>query len=223
MSVKQIEDIKTVVMKKEKLITALVLIAVFSTGAVYSQSDNWELKKDKNGITIYTHRVTGTNIIEIKASFTVNAPKVVMTSILRNVDDYSEWMSGIFKKIQKVKSINRDEWYIYYEVSVPWPFENRDIVMYVKTMENGDADILKLTCTPSYCSEKTGVVRVKEAEGQWTFTATSSGQTKVTYRFYGDPKTSVPTWLMDKLIVEGSYNTMANLRKVAQKKKSCKM
>ena len=70
---------------------------------------------------------------------------------------------------------------------------------------------------------ETGIVRVKEAEGQWTFVATSSGQTKVTYMFYGDPRTSVPTWLMDKLIVEGSYNTMANLKKMAQKKKSCKM
>jgi len=203
-------------MINQRYITTLLIITFLSINANSSFAQKWELKKKNNGISVFTRQIEGSNAIEFMATVTVNAPKSVMTSILRNVDDYSEWMSSSFTKINKVTAVNSNEWYVYYEASIPWPFENRDIVMHVKTSENGGADMLKLTSTPSHVSEKDGIVRVKEAEGQWTFVATADGKTCVTYQFYGDPETSVPAWLMDKMVVEGSYTTMANLKKFAK-------
>ena len=108
------------------------------------------------------------------------------------------------------------ERYAYSEIGMPWPFDNRDIVMHEQIVhnDNGASVIMKLHM--GLVHEKKGTIRMPVAEGGWYFSK-EGNKTGIRYEFLGDPGGSIPAWVVNMFIVEGPYSTLSNLKEQLEK------
>jgi len=204
------------------LLTASIFLlfsSFFATSAnSYNNLGSWTLELNKDNIQIYTRDVPGMEIKEFKAYAELNAKPAEIEKIMRNISDYSDWMSDV-KSAKILKNINADERIEYMRVAAPWPFDDRDIVNHFKIERNtSGANSFKVVISNKhdYISEKEGVVRIKKSSGFWEFTPLASGKTKVTYQFLGDPGGEVPDWAANMFIVDGPFATLSNLKDLAE-------
>ncbi len=211
-------------MKKLMIVITIILISGFTPNGNKAfgplPPGEWKLAKDKNDIKVYTRRTSATKIKEFKAVTTVAAPVARLMAVLNNVNEYPRWMSNI-NTSKTLTQINADTRYDYYEMKLPFPFDNRDAIFYVTIERDPQTNVVHITNTgkPSYIPEKTGTVRMHLANGTWRLTPKSNGKTEVVYQFLGDPAGNLPAWLINMLIVEGPFKTLTNLKEFVKKDK----
>ena len=90
----------------------------------YAQDSDWELRKDKNGIQVYTREVEGSNLDEFKGVGTVNASVESIVQILQDADNMKDWLPDC-KESELLKLEQKDQ-YHYTITTAPWPVKNRD-------------------------------------------------------------------------------------------------
>ena len=184
--------------------------------ACYSISlanNDWELSKDKDGIKIYTRQTETSKIKEFKALTTIKAGVDELVGVLRDIEHYPGWISDI-KKAEVLKRVGENELYYHLEIAVPWPMSNRDIPLHWKVIKNDSDGSAKIVVSgkPEYLDEKDGIVRMPKAAGLWQFTPLENGITEIRYQFLGDPGGSIPSWIVNMMLVDGPFNTLSNLK-----------
>src|SRR4051794_6022942 len=96
----------------------------------FSQND-WELKKQKNGITVFTRDIESSRFKAIKVEAVLNGKLNRLDSIVRDVKNHKQWIYST-KSAHPVKYIGNNEIIYYEETSLPWPVKNRDVVIDMK-------------------------------------------------------------------------------------------
>ncbi len=199
-----------------KSVFSSILYLLITASTLSGQGDtlsDWNLAKDKNGIQVYTRTAENSRFKEYKSITEINATPERLLEILLDVDNYTEWMANV-KVAEIYEQQGENNFYIYSEVSVPWPFDNRDqITLSEVSREPSKGEIrIKITIIPDYKPEKKGVVRVPSGNGLWAFTPLDNGKTRVYHRFAGDPGGSIPAWVVNIFLVDSPYKTMIGLR-----------
>jgi len=179
-------------------------------------SDGWKLKKSKNGIEVFTRTMEDSKFKEYKTVCEINASPKELLDILTDVEHYPEWMAYV-KVAELLEKKGEDEFYVYSEVKVPWPFDNRDQITKSIVMRNKNTrvDSLEILIIPAYLPEKMGIVRMPAGRGLWSFTPVEDGKTEVYHQFGGDPGGNIPAWIVNMFLVDGPYKTMLGLQEVA--------
>ncbi len=197
----------------------LIIISIFfflSNDILFSQDTNWELRKNEEGIKIYTRKKTDLKIIEFKATAIFDGSVSSLVSVLKDVESYHKWMTDL-TIAKKLKTINENEWYTYYMADAPWPLNDRDIIYLVRLVKIKGSTIISLESKPDFVPETKDYVRIKIAKGKWVFTPVSENKTQIIYRFFIDFGKNVPMWIMNLFIVDGPYNTIKDLKLTAVK------
>lgn len=121
------------------------MLFVFS-GMLFILSDGlapglWELKKDENGIKVYTLKSAIRNLKEFRVVCQLYATKAQLIAILQNIRDYSSWVYSN-KKSVFIKIINPQKILDYTQSHLPWPIKDRDLI--VELDINPAADIVNI-------------------------------------------------------------------------------
>ena len=193
------------------IILALIAIPSLSPGA----DNEWKKAKEKDGITVFTRQTENSNIKEFKAEGIIEGTLVTLKKVFKDVDNYCEWVSDC--KTTKKLEVSQKELIHYMEISVPFPFDNRDMIQ--KSVFEMDSKTLKVSLTnlPEYLPEEKGRTRLPIAEGYWLFQEIGPGEIKATLQYLSDPGGSIPSWLVNLFIVEGPLKNIQNLRLMVQK------
>ncbi len=200
---------------KYYIIVLLLSLLVYSNIKAFGQKNKWELKKDKNGIEIYTREDKTTGDIEFKASIELETSIDALLKVFKNVEGYTKWMADT--KVSKIlKTISDTERYIYFEANVPWPLENRDMPILEKTTITSKGAKIELIGKPNYIPQEKGITRIKEVKGSWIFLPLPNNKVKVTYQFMADPGLNIPNWVINLFIVDGPYKTLTNLKSIVE-------
>ena len=184
-----------------------------------ARSDGWKLKKSKNGIVVFTRTMEDSKFKEYYTVCEINASPKELLDILLDVNNYPEWMAFV-KEADLVEKNGENEFYIYSEVNVPWPFDNRDQITKTIVIRNKDTGVysLELSIIPDFLPEKKGIVRMQSGGGLWVFTPTKDGKTSLYHQFGGDPGGNIPAWIVNMFLVDGPYKTMLGLREETGKR-----
>jgi len=190
---------------------------LFTTLSILAQdsNDGWKLSKSKDGIKVYTRIPEGSKFKEYLAETTVQASPEQLVKVLKDVDHYTDWMAHI-KSARLIKEDGKDEFYVYSEISVPWPFNNRDEVtktVVSKDESSGTYNIF-IVMIPDMLPENKGVVRMPEGKGKWVIEPVKDGMTQIVNQFIGDPGGSIPSWVVNMFIVDGPYKTLEGLKEI---------
>jgi hypothetical protein len=189
------------------LLTAALLL--FST----SVEGDWELKKDKDAIKVYTRSVEGSAIDEFKAVTVLNSTLIKdVLNIITNVSGFDK----VFPDCSEAYVLEQDGRYNtvhYIKTDVPFPVSDRDGVYEQRTTiaPGGGSAKVVIRALTGRLPAKQGLVRITRGNGYWELLQVGA-DVKVTYQFHGDPGGSVPAWLANSFIVDHPFSTMENLR-----------
>lgn len=199
-----------------KVLPRLAMSVYFSVGfmPVHAQT-NWTLKKDEDGIKVYTGNMPNTSLKAIRVECLINTTTSKLSTLLMDAAAHEQWVYST-KTSYVVKNINDREHIYYSEISFPWPMKNRDVVVHLKLTE--DKGILKVSAvsTPGYVASKNSLVRVPKSVVQWIVTPVNDHQVKVAYTAEADPGESIPAWIVNMFCIKGPFETFRKLRTVLQ-------
>ena len=193
-----------------------ILFLSFLLGSFFVHAGNeWVLKKNENGIAVYTRDIPGSNFKELKATTIFNASLPCIVALIKDVPSHTSW---IFRcnQTRVIKMLNSTELYYYHETYVPWPASNRDGVVYYKISQDIKTKIVTVASKgiAGMVPLEPNKVRVPEMSAFWNFVPKDDGTVYGEYQLYVDPGGDIPSWMVNMFAVDGPYNSILNMKKM---------
>jgi len=192
------------------LFIKLLIFSLLPT-CLFAQED-WELKKDSDGIKVWWRATEGTDIKEIKIQLEVEASLNTIASVMIDVPAYEEWVYATDKSVI-VEGAGSDV--IYYNImDFPWPMDDRDLVMRTDIQQDPETKIItsKSTAAPEKVPYKEDIIRVEMTETEWVVTPIGNNKARIDYRLISDPGGSIPAFLTNIAADYGPFKTMKAFR-----------
>ena len=193
----------------------IILLCCFSN--VFGQG-NWELKKDEDGIQVFTRKAAKGNIKELRVLCELDATKAQLINTLENIQDYNSWVYSN-KKSTILKMITPQNIIYYTQSHLPWPIRDRDLVVELNITPTPEVLNVKAKSLPDYLPKNVNYIRVPYSLAIWKVTQAPNNKLKVDYTFSVDPGGSIPSWLINATLTIGPYNSFAKLREILKAQK----
>lgn len=174
----------------------------------------WNLRKNKSGIKVYTRSVEGSKFDEFKGVTVIEHTTLpAVLELLLDVKSYDL----LFPDCMNPKVLKQEgKWHDihYIQTKGPFPVKDRDSVFEQKTIidKDGKHAVITLIALPDYIPENKEMVRIRKGSGFWDLEEDSAGNVKVTYQFQPDPAGEVPSWLANSFVETHPYKTLNNLK-----------
>ncbi len=182
----------------------------------WTQHTAWELNKEKDGVVIRTRERAEEHTKEFQAEMTVPTSVNKLVTLIQTDSLGIRWINRA-EQFKTLKIVNDSAWYSYTEISIPWPFLNKDLITYNQLFRKPDGSIaISMVSHPTYIPEKKGLSRLQHSEGWWYFTPSANGDTRVTYEVFAKSSGGLPEWIVTPIIIHGLYVTLRDLRSVVQ-------
>lgn len=206
------------------IIRLLLLSALnFWVGFQVLAQDNWELKKNENGIAVYTRGISNEKLKEIRVVCELPGTTAGLISLLQNVSGHPKWVY-LAEKAELVKRLSPRSLVYYTTTDMPWPVTNRDLVVEFSYEEiPGTKNItIRAKSVADYLPPKKGYVRVPYSLATWEVVPLPDNKIKVDYVFRVNPGGAIPSWLVNMAAATGPYNTFVKLRELLAEKNANK-
>lgn len=198
-------------MKKVFVVCCYVLLVSFS-----KSDEKWELRKETNGITVYTTKVAGHKYDKCKALSTVNTDLNSLFQFVKNPLNYKKFS----ERVERMDIIKKtDTKVIYYmKVDLPWPIYNRDGVyeLSVKSKTDTEAELM-IRAMPKLMPNQEGYVRIHFADSYYKLTSKGPNKTAIHFEQHTDPNGSVPAWLSNSYLEDGPIGNITVMKKNLEK------
>ena len=180
----------------------------------------WEHLTKKNGIDIYTKTTKESPIQYLRARGTINASVENICAIMRNVEFAASWTPNLLER-SYVENISDLEAVLYDITNLPWPAEDREIVLHHKLSLTEDKQFLVLnfkSIDHPKAKRNKNTVRATVHHGEIKFRpAEKKDTTFIEMVILVDPAGSLPAWLVNLLQVSIPYEFLMALNEFAQK------
>ncbi len=196
------------------LITFLFLSLGFSSQA----QGSWELKKNKNGVSVYTKKVENSKLKAYKAIVEINSTVEEAYDLLLDFKAYPAWQHNCSTG-KLIKKVNDNSMYVYVVTDAPWPVSDRDIVMkYDITKPSSDEIKIGMSAgDKSMAPAVKGNVRMDYLKGFWKITSKGEGKIQITQQVHADPAGNIPEWLANSAVVDTPYETLLKMKQRLEK------
>jgi hypothetical protein len=198
---------------------AFLLMGLCLLNTVYCQKD-WTLKKDKDGIQVYTGKLADSKYNAIKVSCNLNANLSSLASILLQPSLQPEWVLAT-KTSKLLKQLAPNHIYYYNIATIPWPLANRDMVIDLKIFQ--DSVTKKMTVTANTIENilppMKGLERIPFTHAIWEVTPIGTNSIHVEYYLKINPGGGVPPWIVNMFIAKAPFESFDNLTRLIQEKR----
>ena len=193
--------------KKFCSVTFLLMSILITNG-----QNKWILKKDKDGIKVFTKNVDTSKFKAIKVECVLDGTIGKFDSIIRNVENHKSWVYST-KKSFLVKVVNKTEIIYYTETSLPWPASNRDVIIQMQILKDSvnNSETINASNLNGVINEKSGIVRVRLLSMQYYVHLVSEHKISITFNILVDPSGSIPAWIVNAFAVRGPFETFSKL------------
>ena len=203
-----------VMINKFSYVLVLCICAAVCSGQAMAAEYPWQLKRDKDGIKVYTRKVEGSPVLEYKATVTIKAPMADVIALYEDESRFPQWFYQCVEA-KLLKDEGPDRKIIYFVLSLPWPVSQRDTVFRrTKLVDAQGAVTYDLTALPDEIPRHKGRVRVPYLKTIWRFTALPDGSTEVYFQQHSDAGGFIPPMIVNKLVVDIPFHSLKNLRKL---------
>ncbi|EGG98959.1 hypothetical protein imdm_1685 [gamma proteobacterium IMCC2047] len=186
-----------------------------------SADSNWQLRKDKEGIQVYTRSIEGSPYDAVKAITRVeNLSLTSLVALLDDVEACDDWAdrcveSTVFKRVSDTEA------YVYTHNDLPFPVKDRDVLTHVVWTQNPDTRevVMSSRATTGLMDKVKGRLRLTDATTRWRFRPLPSGKIEVSNESHINPGSSLPGWVTNMLLIETPYETIKSFVAEARKPK----
>ncbi|MFT4815026.1 MAG: hypothetical protein ACI80L_001469 [Pseudohongiellaceae bacterium] len=172
------------------------------------------MKKDKNGIQVYTRSVDGYSYKAIRSVVHLEETRLSsVVSLIRNSKDCPGWSDSCVSATI-IEWVSELENYVHTITDLPWPVQDRDMVSHVIWQQDPETLVVTMqgNATRGKLEENEGVVRLTEAQINWELTALENSVVKVVLEAHINPASLLPSWITNMLLVDSPYSSMVGLR-----------
>ncbi len=195
----------------------MTLTILTFTNVNYVQENDWELKRKKDNLEVYTRNIAETGVKELKLHTQMETS---LNSIFALFDDVSRNVDWVYAaKEAKVLKILAPNHMLEYSVSdFPWPLHDRDLVTNSVVEQDPDTKVVKArsVAMPEGYPKRKGIVRITELEAEWILTPLPGGIIDVVYVIKTDPGGNIPVFLTNMFIDKGPIQTIEKMREMLQ-------
>lgn len=195
--------------------TLLILLILITTS---SSQQSWEIKKDDEGIQIYTRKVPGSDFKEFRGEVIMeNTTMNNIQEAILDVDGYESLFPDCYDP--RILKQTDNSYSVHYLITkAPWPFKDRDGI-YEQIIRVAAIDSLvtiSIRILPGFIPENDQYVRIQYGVGFWEIRKMKVNTFRVIYQFHADPEERVPDWLARRFIVENPFTTLNSLRSIVK-------
>lgn len=204
-------------MRKIKIISFMFIML---TAVCLWSDDGWRTEFTKNGITVYTRSVAGSDLKEFKGIGVIDAPVEVVNNVLDDIPNLANWMPDcMVSRIVEKKS--SDYMILYQVIKTPWPLNSRDFTFETRITKDKEKIIRTVKAVPHSSYPPSGsYVRITNMIGQWTLIRQDNGtRTLAIYQIRTDPAGNIPVAVANTTSKKMPYETILRLRQQAQNSK----
>lgn len=179
----------------------------------------WTLVKDQDGIQVYARQFKDSAIREVRAVTHIPVDANAVASMLANPSLRQKWQPNC-SRAYLYGSTSADEQIIYYSLDMPWPVENRDVVMSFKWNRDAAAGghiTITGTSMSGLVPTQKGYVRITEAIERWDLISDKKGGMTVQLTSHADPGGPIPAWLINSLSVDMPFGALSRLKTLAER------
>jgi len=187
------------------------IILIILNTSVFSQS--WKVKEFKNGVTVYTRSIAGSDVEEFKGETTVKTNLGSLLNVFEDFKNYPNWAYNC-SYAERVKKVSANEGYAYNLLEMSWPVTNRDVVIHYVIKQDPQTKVVLLTLNAvnGFVPDK-GNVRMSNLKGFYKFTPKPNGYVLIVYQAHSDPGGYVPSSVVNAFVYDAPYYTLLNLKK----------
>lgn len=198
----------------KRYIAAFVLLLSITVSA---EDHDWDLKRDRDGVQVYTRDVEGSKFKSVKSTMMVETSLGALVALVRDSAACRDWAAHC-KKAEDVEVISETELFVYTLNDLPWPVADRDAVTHVAWKQDPNDQSVTMTAivVSSKLPKTKGVVRLTYGVTSWQFTPVGEKTVEVSSRAHLDPEGATPAWLSNRLLVGAPFETMIAMREIAQ-------
>jgi hypothetical protein len=195
----------------------LTFLAAVSVPGFARAQTNWQLKKDQDGIKVYSRAADNSRFDELKVETTLTATLSSLAALILDIDNYHNWSFNT-EKAYVLKRVGPGDLYFYTLIHSPWPASDRDLPVHLQISQDPGTKSMSVrnTCIPDLIPPKKNVVRIPLSIEQWTVTPLPDGRIRIEYRLRLDPGAGAPAWLINLFSVKGPFETFSHLRQQIQ-------
>lgn len=178
-----------------------------------TEEAEWELKRDRDGISVYTRPVEGSSYRAVQAAMTVATTPSAAVGLIFDTDACPQW-ADLCKESRVFEEVSDKEMYVYTLNDIPWPVSDRDATTHVEWHHDEDDGTVTMTATVvgDKLPETPRTVRLSEGTTSWEFRPVSDGQLEIISRAHIEPGGAIPGWLSNRLLVDSPFTTMEGMR-----------
>lgn len=194
-------------------------LAILCFNVCFSQTE-WTLKKDKDGIKVFTGKAADSKFNMIRVSCKLNGSLSSLTSILLQPEIQPEWVIAT-KTSKLVKRLASNHIYYYNIATVPWPFANRDMVIDLLIHQDSLTKkmIINANSIDKIMPPIAGLERIPFSQATWEVIPIALNQVQVEYILKINPGGGVPAWVVNMFIAKAPFESFYNLSKIIQEKR----
>jgi hypothetical protein len=188
-------------------------VLFFFTAARSSGQSAWELKKDQNGIKVYSRSAKTSKYKELRAVFDLTGNYDQLRYILNDVTNYKTWVySTVSSKLVERKS--ETEMIYYSRISAPWPVSKRDFYSDTRIWVDSANHQMRLSSrSVDNFPSADNIVRIGFLRSEWVITAPSPGALPVEYTLSWDPGGEIPAFLANAFCTTGPLQSFTQLKR----------
>jgi START domain len=201
----------------------LILIIVFEFSFLFvsgqedwklklDKQEDWKLEVDKEGIKIYSCPFSESRIKALRVVCTLEARLSQMAAVLLDITEQDQWF--YHTKSSLLHRVSLSELFYYSEVSLPWPFSNRDYIAHLRISQNPATKIITMDeqNVPDFVPPKKNIVRVTHSFCQWVVTPTGKNVISIEFTLFADPAGYIRPWLINMFSTWGPFETFKKLK-----------
>jgi hypothetical protein len=192
----------------KKLLYCLLLIFFYTH--CYSQGE-WELKKNEDGIKVYTRKTNKSSVKEFKAVMVLNTS---ITTLVDKITDAKRLKYWNYKttKSKLLKRVSDSVFVVYMYNDFPWPVKNRDHISKLSLLKT-DSSIVRINITslPKYIPKHEDAIRIEKFSGYWLLEKIDKG-IRVTQQMHGEPKGNVPSIIINATLAKAPLYSFKTLK-----------
>jgi len=196
-----------------KYILGLTFIVFSSNLVAQKNADGWIFYKESDGISVYYKTNKNSHIKEMKLTTKVKSTVKKVSAFIINVDSLKTWGYGCMQS-DLLKKLGDKELFYYYAVDVPWPFEDRDVVINMKISRDSISGITTINSRNSdgYLPEKSDRTRIKHVRAQWVLTPLEKNLMQIDFSIATDLGADFPDWIVNHALSYSPTKSMLALK-----------
>lgn len=174
----------------------------------------WDLVKDEGNIQVYTRKPEDAKLKEIRILAEFKMDIDTLLQVLNDANKYTDWVYKCMES-KVIRAINEEEFYYYVTADLPFPANDRDLVVLCKQWIDREGIVhSESIAKPDLMPDVNGYVRIQRYESKWKITPKTDGLIHIDYKSLSDPGGSIPAWIVNLAVAAGPLKTMKQLEKV---------